>query len=142
MAVASSSSSCSSEHKILQMFYRWSSKFGANLENDADLECLYDLERFVGAHLNGRIDAKNKKKKFAERAEKAAVKRVELAADRLAQEAAKQYVDDDDGRWPLLTRQQRDDIAREKEIVDRIYMLQLKQERVLKPKKGLNKMRF
>nr|QNN89300.1 late expression factor 2 [Spilarctia obliqua nucleopolyhedrovirus] len=134
--MAVSSSSCASEHKILQMFYRWSSKFGANLESDADLECLYDLERFVGAHLNGRIDAKKQKKKLAERAEKAAVKRVELAADRLAQETAADVVVSDDGRWPLLTRQQRDDIAREKEIVDRIYMLQLKQERMLKPKKG------
>lgn len=121
----------SSEHRILNMFYRWSSQTEAALKNDADLECLYDLERFVGAHLNKRIELISKKKRCAERAERAAIKRVEIAADRLMAETLAIPQGVDDGRWSTLSRQQRKDIEREKEIVERIYMLQLKQDRSL-----------
>ncbi|AAK85567.1 hypothetical protein [Epiphyas postvittana nucleopolyhedrovirus] len=118
-----------SEQKILKLFYCWSSQTGAGLDNDKDLHCLYDLERFVGAHLNRQADEKAKKKKSAE---KAALKRVEIAADRHMLEAAATPACTDDGRWSTLSQAQLDDIAREKDIVDRIYHLQLKQDRLLK----------
>ncbi|AAC59004.1 unknown [Orgyia pseudotsugata multiple nucleopolyhedrovirus] len=118
-----------SEQKILKLFYRWSSQTGAALDDEKDLHCLYDLERFVGAHLNKRADDKARKKKCAE---KAALKRVEIAADRHMLEAAAAPACADDGRWSTLSRAQLDDIAREKEIVDRIHRLQLKQDSLLK----------
>ncbi|AJD09303.1 hypothetical protein [Condylorrhiza vestigialis mutiple nucleopolyhedrovirus] len=125
-------------HRILRLFYRWSSKTGANLENQADLECLYDLERFVGAHMNKQIEASCKKKKQAkeraERDEKAALKRVELAADRMVMQAKTAPHCADDGRWSTLNQQQLEDIDRNKEIVDRIYKLQLKQDCLLNNK--------
>ncbi|QBC76123.1 nesp144 [Neophasia sp. alphabaculovirus] len=124
-----------STNKILRLFYRWSSKTGASLENQADLECLYDLERFVGAHMNKQIEASCKKKKQAEeQAEKATLKRVELAADRMAMQAKAAPHCADDGRWCTLSKQQLEDIDRNKEIVDRIYKLQLKQDCLLNNK--------
>jgi tartrate dehydratase alpha subunit/fumarate hydratase class I-like protein len=117
------------EQKILQLFFCWSSKTGANLEDQVELECLYDLERFVGAHLNKQIEAKIKKKKDKEkRLEKSALKRVEMTANHLMIEAANTPPCDDDGRWTVLNQKQKDQIACEKEIVDRIYKLQLKQD--------------
>ncbi|AGR57186.1 hypothetical protein [Choristoneura rosaceana nucleopolyhedrovirus] len=121
-----------SEQKILKLFYRWSSQTGAALDDEKDLHCLYDLERFVGAHLNKQYDAKTKKNKCAERA---AVKRVEIAADRHALEAAAVPISADDDRWSRLSQAQLDEIAREKDIVDRIYRLQLKQDRLDRFKK-------
>ncbi|AAQ91742.1 unknown [Choristoneura fumiferana DEF multiple nucleopolyhedrovirus] len=124
-----------STNRILRLFYRWSSKTGASLENQADLECLYDLERFVGAHMNKQIETSCKKKKQAEeRAESAALKRVELAADRMAMQAKAAPYCADDGRWSTLSQQQLEDIDRNKEIVDRIYKLQLKQDCLLNNK--------
>ncbi|AGR57037.1 hypothetical protein [Choristoneura occidentalis alphabaculovirus] len=118
-----------SKQKILELFYRWSSQTGAMLDDEKDLHCLYDLERFVGAHLNKRCDAKAKKNKCAERA---ALKRVQISADRHALEAAAAPIDADDGQWSKLTSAQLEEIAREKDIVDRIYQLQLKQDRLIK----------
>ncbi|AHD25632.1 hypothetical protein chmu147 [Choristoneura murinana nucleopolyhedrovirus] len=118
-----------SEQKILKLFYRWSSQTGATLDNENDLHCLYDLERFVGAHLNKRSDAKTKKNKCAE---SAALKRVEIAANRHALEAAAMPSSADDGQWSKLTQAQLDEIAREKDIINRIYRLQLKQDRLMK----------
>ncbi|BBU37628.1 hypothetical protein [Choristoneura diversana nucleopolyhedrovirus] len=117
-----------SKQKILELFYRWSSQTGATLNDENDLHCLYDLERFVGAHLNKRCDAKAKKNKCVERA---VLKRVQIAADRHALEAAAVPISADDGQWSKLTRAQLDEIAREKDIVDRIYQLQLKQDRLI-----------
>nr|ALR70753.1 hypothetical protein AGNV_167 [Anticarsia gemmatalis multiple nucleopolyhedrovirus] len=125
-------------NRILRLFYRWSSKMGASLENQADLECLYDLERFVGAHMNKQIEASCKKKKQSEeRAEKAALKRVELAADRMAMQAKAAPHCDDDGHWSTLSQQHLEDIDRNKEIVDRIYKLQLKQDCLLNNKNAI-----
>lgn len=124
-----------SAQRILERFFRWSSETGARLDDAADLECLYDLERFVGEHLNKQIEAVAAKRRGAARAELAAVKRLEMEADRLAASAACVPICEDDGRWLTLSQQQRDDIANEKEIVDRIYKLQLRQDRLLKIKK-------
>jgi hypothetical protein len=118
-----------STNKILRLFYQWSTKTGASLENESDLKCLYDLERFVGAHMNKQIEASCKKKKQS--AEGMALKRVELAANRMAMQAEAAPHCADDGNWSLLSQQQLDDIDRNKEIVDRIYKMQLKQDCLL-----------
>lgn len=125
-----------SEQKILQLFYRWSSRTGATLDDERDLQCLYDLERFVGAHLNHKSDVREKKKKCLE---KAALKRVEIAADKKMLETASTPIVTDNGRWSKLSRAQLDEIEREKDIVDRIYRLQLKQERFINKRNKNNK---
>ncbi|QDL57004.1 hypothetical protein QKQ66_gp153 [Dione juno nucleopolyhedrovirus] len=128
-----------SEQKIMKLFFKWSSKTGANLDDDADLECLYDLERFVGAHLHKRIETQYRKRGAEERAKKAILKRVDqLSADRQMRNintTGQRLVFNE--RWQ---QHRNDDVECEKEIVCRIHKLQIGQN--CKPKKNVNKIQF